>query len=464
MEPAGDHQDDLQVAVVMVAFPCQSHLNQLLQLSTMIASYGLQIHFVGSATHNRQAKLRSNGLKPNSRIQFHDLPTPPIAALDPDPNASDKLPFHLYPAVQAYANLRKPVLGLVEELSLKTRRVVIIYDRLMFEAVGDAVSVHSVEAYAFNCLSAFTLFFVRWETMGKPFVVEGPLKDPPPATELMPEEVLQLLASRSFKERAGEIHNTSRSIDGTYIDLLSREEISGSSKQQWAIRPTFLQADSTANNDRKPRHKCLEWLDKQAPGSVIYVSFGTTTSFTNEEAREIAIGLEQSKQKFILVLRDADKADIFAAKDRKIELSEGFEERVQENGMVVRDWAPQLEILSHKSTGGFMSHCGWNSCFESLLTGVPVAAWPMHSDQPLNALFLTRVLKTGLLVREWAERKELVTASVIKNVVERLMASEEGVEIRKSAEELSAAIKVSMDEGGEAGCPDMESFISHITR
>ncbi|KAL0359561.1 UNVERIFIED_CONTAM: Zeatin O-xylosyltransferase [Sesamum angustifolium] len=407
MEPAGDHQDDLQVAVVMVALPCQSHLNQLLQLSTMIASYGLQIHFVGSATHNRQAKLRSNGLKPNSRIQFHDLPTP------------QSPPW---------------ILILTQELSLKTRRVVIIYDRLMFEAVRDAVSVHSVEAYAFNCPSAFTLFFVRWETMGKRFVVEGPLKDPPPATELMPEEVLQLLASSRFKERAGEIHNTSRSIDGTYIDLLSREEISGSSKPQWAIRPTFLQADSTAKNDREPRHKCLEWLDKQAPGSVIYVSFGITTSSTNEEAREIAVGLEQSKQKFILVLRDADKADIFAAKDRKIELPEGFEERVQEIGMV------------------------------SLLTGVPVAAWPMHSDQPLNALFLTRVLKTGLVVREWAERKELVTASVIKNVVERLMASEEGVEIRKSAEELSAAIKVSMDEGGEAGCPEMESFISHITR
>ncbi|KAL0404884.1 UNVERIFIED_CONTAM: Zeatin O-glucosyltransferase [Sesamum radiatum] len=460
MEP-GDHQDDLQVAVVMVALPCQSHLNQLLQLSTMIASYGLQIHFVGSASHNRQAKLRSNGLKPNSRLQFHDLPTPPIAALDPDPNTPDKLPFHLYPAVQAYANLRRPVLGLVEELSLKTRRIVIIYDRLMFEAVRDAVSVQNVEAYAFNCLSAFTLFFVRWETMGKPFEVEGPLKDSPPTPELMPEGVLQLLASSSFKERAGEIHNTSRSIEGTYIELLSREEISGSSKPQWAIRPSFLQADSTANNDRKPRHKCLEWLDKQAPGSVIYVSFGTTTSFTNEEAREIAIGLEYSKQKFILVLRDADKADIFAGRKKR---PEGFEERVQENGMVVRDWAPQLEILAHKSTGGFMSHCGWNSCLESLLTGVPVAAWPMHSDQPLNALFLTRVLKTGLLVREWAERKELVTASVIQNVVERLMASEEGDVIRKRAEELSAAIEVSIDEGGEAGCPDLESFVAHFTR
>lgn len=207
----------------------------------------------------------------------------------------------------------------------------------------------------------------------------------------------------------------------------------------------------------------MDWLDKQAPRSVIYVSFGTTTSFRDEDVKEIAIGLEESKQKFIWVLRDADKADIFAGEGRRIELPQGFEERVREYGMVVRDWAPQVEILSHGSTGGFMSHCGWNSCFESLTMGVPIAAWPMHSDQPINAVFLTEILRTGLIVREWKKREELVRASVIKNAVERLIASEEGGEIRRRAEELSAALKKSMEEGGECS-KEMETFIAHITR
>ncbi|RVX09693.1 Zeatin O-xylosyltransferase [Vitis vinifera] len=43
-------------------------------------------------------------------------------------------------------------------------------------------------------------------------------------------------------------------------------------------------------------------------------------------------------------------------------------------GMVVRDWAPPLEILGHVSTGGFMSHCGWNSCMESITMGVPIGS------------------------------------------------------------------------------------------
>ncbi|KAL0404886.1 UNVERIFIED_CONTAM: hypothetical protein Sradi_2129400 [Sesamum radiatum] len=98
---------------------------------------------------------------------------------------------------------------------------------MMFEVVRDAVSVQNVETYAFNCVSAFNLFFVLWEAMGKPIKVEGPLKDPPPITEFMPEGVINFIVSSIFKERDGDIHNTCRLIDGAYIDLLSRAEISG---------------------------------------------------------------------------------------------------------------------------------------------------------------------------------------------------------------------------------------------
>ena len=208
----------------------------------------------------------------------------------------------------------------------------------------------------------------------------------------------------------------------------------------------------------------MEWLDKEAPKSVIYVSFGTTTAMEDKQIEERAIGLEQSEQKFIWVFRDADRGDAFInAEQRKVEFLKGFEERVKDKGLLMRDWTPQLEILSHPSTGAFMSHCGWNSCMESITMGVPIAAWPMASDQPRNTMLITSLLKVGIIVKDWSRRDQLVTSSTIENVVKTLMASKEGVEIRKRAVDMGEAIRRAMDKGGVSHL-ELDSFITHITR
>ncbi|KAI6696815.1 hypothetical protein NL676_016934 [Syzygium grande] len=132
-------------------------------------------------------------------------------------------------------------------------------------------------------------------------------------------------------------------------------------------------------------------------------------------------------------------------------------------GVVVRDWAPQLEILGHPATGGFLSHCGWNSCMESISMGVPILAWPMHSDQPWNAVLITRVLKIGLTVKDWTSQDDVVKSSTIEGTVKALMQSEAGEEMRKRAAELGAAVRGSTDEGGVSRA-ELNSFIAHISR
>ncbi|WMV23974.1 hypothetical protein MTR67_017359 [Solanum verrucosum] len=57
------------------------------------------------------------------------------------------------------------------------------------------------------------------------------------------------------------------------------------------------------------------------------------------------------------------------------------------------------------------------------------------------------ILKTGLLIRKWKKHEELVTASAIENVVRKLMASEEGDEIRKRAEKLGVVVMESIEKG-----------------
>ena len=81
------------------------------------------------------------------------------------------------------------------------------------------------------------------------------------------------------------------------MDLMEKLE---DDKKHWAIGP-FNPVRNIAENKSSngSRHKCLQWLDKEAPNSVIYVSFGTTTTMEDKQIEELAIGLEQIEQKII---------------------------------------------------------------------------------------------------------------------------------------------------------------------
>ncbi|CAN4081007.1 unnamed protein product [Withania somnifera] len=454
-----------EVAIVMVPFLGQGHLNQLLQLASLISSsYDLPVYYVGTATLNRQARVRANALNPSdiAKIHFHDIPTPEFASPPPDFNALSKFPSHLEPSWDACMLLRDPIASFLYDISSKSRRVIVVHDPLMSYNVQDVSSLPNAESYVFNCISVFTLYCLICLPVGIPIQLEEELLKKLPSLEgIMTDKIRDRGASQSpyLDIRSGDIHNTSKVIEGKFLDLLA-QVASDQNKKQWAIGPVFpTKLDRISNRD----NISLDWLNKQPPRSVLYVSFGTTITFSNREIKELAMGLEQSKQRFIWVLREADRGDIFAGEARKVELPEGFEERVKRVGLVVREWAPQPEILAHKSTGGFMSHCGWNSCIESITMGVPIAAWPMHSDQPMTGFLVTEILKTGLLVREWEKREELVNASTIENIVRKLMASEEGNAIRERAEELGEAVRRSTEKGG-ASRMELDSFITHIIR
>ncbi|XP_004498042.1 zeatin O-glucosyltransferase [Cicer arietinum] len=452
-----------QVVVIMVPFPAQGHLNQLLHMSCLILSHNIPVHYVGTSTHNRQATIRVQGWDQNfiSKIHFHHFNVPPFDSPPPNPNSESKFPSHLIPSFEASSHLREHVKELMQSLSPVFKRVVVIHDSLMASVVQDAANIENVENYTFHSTCAFTVFSFFWEKMGKPPLQTSHILQFPSLEGCFIPQIIDFIAAQKefLKLNDGNIYNTSRAIESTYMELIEKITCS---KKHWAVGP--FNPLTIEKKDSKGRHSCIEWLDKKEPNSVIYVSFGTTTTLVEEQIQQIAIGLEQSKKNFIWVLRDADKGDIFEGNEvKRHELPKGFEESVKEMGLIVRDWAPQLEILNHPSTGGFTSHCGWNSCLESISMGVPIAAWPMHSDQPRNSVLIAQVLKVGLVVKEWDKRHELVTALDIENVVRRLLETKEGDEMRQKALNLKNDIHKSMDEGGVSR-KEMDSFIDHITR
>ncbi|KNA14807.1 hypothetical protein SOVF_104190 [Spinacia oleracea] len=472
MKDQNGKQEHPQVVVVMVPLLAQGHLNQLLHLSHLITSYGIPVHYACSASHNRQAKLRLNGWNSESltNIHFHDLELPPFESRAPKDDPSVPFPEHLQPLFEASLHLRQPVSLLLQQLSAEFDRVIVIHDLLMTYVVQDVKLISNAEAYNFIPISAFTFFVNAWKGLSKEDnSVQLDSKDIPQGipTEdgCATEQVLEFAAKQMklLGFESGWIYNTSRVIEDRYVQLLEKKYSTETQKKHFVLGP-FNPVDIRCSNG-KNRHECLEWLDEQEKGSVIYVSFGSTTSLTDEQIKELANGLEICGEKFIWVLRRADSNDVFAEADKvnNPQLPEGYEERVKDRGIVLRDWAPQLEILAHPSTGGFMSHCGWNSCMESISMGVPVAAWPMHSDQPRNAFLLSNVLKVGVMVRDWKHRGEIVKSSTIEDAVKTLMASEEGKEIKKRAAELGEAVRGSVAEGGVC-CLEREAFIAHISR
>ncbi|XP_047066705.1 cis-zeatin O-glucosyltransferase 1-like [Lolium rigidum] len=462
------------VAVVAVPFPAQGHLNTLLHLSLRLASCGLPVHYAAPAPHVRQARARVHGWDPRAvrAIRFHDLDLPAYEHPPPDPTVATSFPSHLMPLLDAFvAHARAPLAGLLERVSARHRRVVVLYDRLSSFAAAEAARLPNGEAFCMQCVAVS--YNVAIKDAGHRLLHDHDMVFHP-VDVCMSEEFIEYIA-RTWDDCQGAavggmVLNTCRALEGEFIDEEAKSpEYTG--QRIFAVGPLNPLLDAGARTPGQSRHECLDWLDRQPPASVLYVSFGTTSSLLAEQAAEIAAALRDSKQRFIWVLRDADRGvtDVVheeegaeAESPHATMLSE-FTTQTEGTGVVITGWAPQLEILAHDATAAFMSHCGWNSTMESLSYGKPILAWPMHSDQPWDAELICKYLKAGLLVRPLEKRSAVVPSEAIREVIEKAMVSKEGLQMRKRAEKLGESIRASVADGGSSH-KDLEEFIAHITR
>ncbi|KAF7811006.1 scopoletin glucosyltransferase-like [Senna tora] len=222
-------------------------------------------------------------------------------------------------------------------------------------------------------------------------------------------------------------------------------------RKAWHIGPVSL-----CNRDIKEKsnrgkeasideEECLKWLDSKQPNSVLYVSFGSLTIFPESQLKEIALGLEASGQNFIWVVRKNQKDDW---------IPEGFEERMEGKGLIIRGWAPQMLILEHEAVGGFVTHCGWNSTLEGINAGLPMVTWPVFAEQFYNEKFITEVLKIGVAVgvKRWGEMEaaDSVRKEAIEKAVRKIMEEEEGEEMRKRVKSFAKMGKEAVEEGGSS--------------
>ncbi|XP_057957460.1 anthocyanidin 3-O-glucosyltransferase 2-like [Malania oleifera] len=255
--------------------------------------------------------------------------------------------------------------------------------------------------------------------------------------------------ARSLRKSKGILVNTCAELESYAINSLNSSTIK--------IPPIYPVGPLlNRTNDDQKESSIISWLDDQPPSSVVFLCFGSMGSFSVDQVREIARGLEHSGQRFIWSLRRSQPSTngiTYPTSCANLEelLPEGFLERTVGIGKII-GWAPQVAVLAHKAVGGFMSHCGWNSILESVWWGVPVATWPMYAEQHLNAFEMLKELGLGVEIimdyKRDGHEGDLVSAKQIEMGIRGVM--EGDGEMRKKVKDMSEKAQEAIMEGGSS--------------
>ncbi|GAB4852925.1 hypothetical protein Ancab_017122 [Ancistrocladus abbreviatus] len=222
----------------------------------------------------------------------------------------------------------------------------------------------------------------------------------------------------------GVIMNSFYELESAYVDYYGKVR----GRRAWPIGPVSLCNRNIEDKTQRGKkayvdeYECLQWLDSKEPNSVIYVCFGSITKFSVAQLHEIAMALEASGQQFIWVVR--------GSMDQEADDQEGLP----------KDFEKRMEGKDHQATGGFVTHCGWNSTLEGIAAGVSMVTWPIFAEQFYNEKLVTQVLKTGIPVgvKQWSglEVEFIVEQDAIEKAVKQIMVGKEAEEIRDRAEKL----------------------------
>ncbi|XP_051137756.1 UDP-glycosyltransferase 72B1-like [Andrographis paniculata] len=315
---------------------------------------------------------------------------------------------------------------------------------------------YSSGAKALSC--AFLYFPPELEPEPEPLDLSGRALDTGLDGEAQNFQVIVAMC-RKFRLAEGILVNSFPDMEPDAFRFFAEPGGSGPVPPVYPVGPLVRAGSGNGGDDDR---ECLEWLDKQDDGSVVYVAFGSGGTLSTVQLKELARGLEMSGRRFILVagkpndrLRHAQYFTGGGERDAPEPVEyfpAGFIARTAGNGFVLRRWAPQIEILRHPAVGGFLTHCGWNSTLESIVHGVPLIAWPLFGEQEMNADLLCRELKVALRfrVREDEDDDGAVDGEEIARVVRELMEGEEGAEVRRRTKDLREAARGALGEDGSA--------------
>ncbi|KAI3774694.1 hypothetical protein L1987_49254 [Smallanthus sonchifolius] len=228
-----------------------------------------------------------------------------------------------------------------------------------------------------------------------------------------------------------------------------------------AIGPLFknplLETSSNISGDLIKADDCLEWLDSKPPSSVVYISFGSVVSLSQEQVTEMAYGVLNSGVSFLWVMRMGATSTGESGK-----LPEGFLEEAGERGMIVQ-WSPQAQVLTHPAVSCFVTHCGWNSTMEALSSGVPVVAFPQWGDQVTDAKYLADEWKVGIRMCRGEAENKVIGREEVEECLREATSGVRTAEMKTNAMKWKKAAQEAVAEGGTSD-RNIQEFVDEVRK
>ncbi|KAM3351203.1 hypothetical protein ACQJBY_023296 [Aegilops geniculata] len=433
------------------------HLVPMVEVAKLFLKHGLAVTVVlidpqVESTDFSAAVARARASNPS--VAFHVLPPPPA-----DSN-SDTAPTH--PVIQIFRLLKSMNAPLLDFLRSLPSIDALVLDMFCVDAQDVAAELKLPVYYFYASAAAdLALFFNLPSKLAGSKVKE--LGDsiitfpgvPPLKASDLPEvthndEVLKAISGMfdRMPDANGILINSFESLETRAVRALK----DGLCVPDRATPPVYCIGPLVSGGGDK-EHECLRWLDAQPDQSVVFLSFGSMGTFSAKQLEEIATGLEKSGERFLWVVRSPRNPDYkygesLPEPDLDALMPEGFLDRTKDRGLVIKSWAPQVEVLRHRATGAFMTHCGWNSTLEGITAGQPLLCWPLYAEQKVNKVHIVEEMKLGVEMRGYNE--EVVKAEEVEEKVRWVMASEGGKALRERVAAAKDGAAEALKEGGSS--------------
>ncbi|KAF4388116.1 hypothetical protein F8388_014799 [Cannabis sativa] len=434
---------------VLIPLMAQGHMIPMIDMARLFAERGVYVSLV-TTPHNasRFESIITRASHSGLPIKLVQFPFPsqevglPIGYENLDSLPSRNLLGQFYKALNM---LQKPLESYLERNPIPI--TCIVSDKCLFWT-SETANKFNIPRIVFHGMCCFSLLASHNIKLHNAHNSVNSDSEPFPIPELLPHrQRIEITRAQlpgafvtqpdldDFRDRMKEAETTAFGVVVNSFDELEKgcsvKYGKALNNKVWCIGPVCLsnkneldkleRGNRTLINDRE----CLQWLDTMEPNSVVYACLGSQCRLVPSQLIELGLGLEASGQPFIWVVKPGEKFYEFENWLKE----ERFEERIKGKGMLIMGWAPQILILAHKSIGGFLTHCGWNSTIEAVCFGLPMITWPLFAEQFLNEKLVVEVLRIGVRVGvevpvRWGDEEKigvLVKRDEVRRAVEILM-------------------------------------------